>query len=75
MKQQGIIRKLREGEFPFIYSDLKYIIKDISSGESYAITEKVLLSTGCTEGDLIEYTTDQGGGLVFCGVICPVFLN
>lgn len=52
---QAIIRKAHPGEVCYIFAELTHVVKDLSTGESFGVSEKLLDQFGLCEGDIVEY--------------------
>lgn len=58
---QAIIRKAHQGEVNFLWADLPYIIKDLGTGESFAIAGHLIKENGLSEGDIVQYNKEPRG--------------
>ena len=57
--KKAILLRAKKGEINFLWSDLTHILKDIMTGEKYAIEESVLDKNGLVEGDIVNYRQDD----------------
>lgn len=61
MEFKGIILKAKQGEINFLWAELTHIVKDIESGNKFAVSGRVLEDNGFVEGDIIVYGVDDEG--------------
>lgn len=77
--KKAIILKAKKGEINFLWSELTHILKDIMTGEKYAISESVLVDNGLVEGDIVNYRrenlVDVNCNIVIVDVDVPIFEN
>jgi hypothetical protein len=57
--KKAILLRAKKGEINFLWSDLTHILKDIMTGEKFAIAESVLDDNGLVEGDIVNYRQDD----------------
>jgi len=65
----AIIRKAKEGEINFIFSELTHILKDLVTGETFGVSERALKANRLLEGDIVEYTKKHTQGQSYSLVI------
>jgi hypothetical protein len=79
MINTAIIRKAKEGEINFIFSELTHILKDLITGETFGVSGRALETYKLSEGDIVEYTKECNGGqsytLVIDKKIIPFYFN
>jgi len=77
--KKAILLKAKKGEINFLWSDLTHILKDIMTGEKFAIAESVLDDNGLVEGDIVNYRqndlVDHNCDIVIVNVDVPMFEN
>lgn len=52
---QALIRRAHQGEISYVFAELTHVVKDLSTGESFGISEKLMDQFGLCEGDIVEY--------------------
>ena len=77
--KKAILLKAKKGEINFLWSDLTHILKDIMTGEKFAIGGSVLDDNGLVEGDIVNYRrenlVDVNCNIVIVDVAVPMFEN
>ena len=77
--KKAILLRAKEGEINFLWSELTHILKDIMTGEKFAIGGSVLDDNGLVEGDIVNYRNenlvDHHCNVVIVNVDVPMFEN
>jgi hypothetical protein len=77
--KKAILLRAKKGEINFLWSDLTHILKDIMTGEKFAISENVLVDNGLVEGDIVNYRqedlVDHHCDVFIIDVAVPIFEN
>jgi hypothetical protein len=77
--KKAILLRAKKGEINFLWSDLTHILKDIMTGEKFAIGGSVLDDNGLVEGDIVNYRqddlVDHHCDIVIIDVAVPMFEN
>lgn len=74
MTHIAIVRKAHQGEVNFIWADLTHVLKDMSTGELFAVTKVALEGENLCEGDIVKYRKKDNEGNRFTLIIEEIIL-